>query len=295
MRDKTDGQKLAVAVAAMIGASALIGAASLTAKALGNGVGGEALHPLQISFGRFAFAILILGPFGLWLRPSFAGAAWRTHMARSTFGWLGVSFLFAAAARMALADATAISFLNPLVTMALAVVMLRERVSPRQWFAAGVAVLGVVVLVRPGSDAFQPAAILALASAGFIGIEVIFIKRLSDSETPMRILLINNMIGTTISAIAASFVWQWPTPTQWALLCLVGATIVGAQSLFLQALKRADASYVTPLFYLALVFATGYDFVVFGVFPGAFAIAGALLIVAGVLLLTLPRRIKKGG
>ena len=103
---------------------------------------------MQVSFGRFAFAILILAPFGLWLRPSFAGAAWRTHMARSAFGWLGVTCLFAAAARMALADATAISFPNPLVTMALAVVMLGERVSRLQWFAAGVAVLGVVVLVR---------------------------------------------------------------------------------------------------------------------------------------------------
>ncbi|MHA1566507.1 MAG: EamA/RhaT family transporter, partial [Alphaproteobacteria bacterium] len=79
MRHNINGRQRALAIAAMIGASALIAVASLTAKALGNGAGGEALHPLQISFGRFVFALLILGPFGLWLRPSFAGAAWRTH------------------------------------------------------------------------------------------------------------------------------------------------------------------------------------------------------------------------
>lgn len=288
-RNNERGRQLAYAIAAMVGASALIAITSLIAKALGNGVGGEALHPLQVSFGRFVFALCVIGPFGLWLRPSLAGAAWHLHIGRATLGWLTVTCFFAAAARMALSDATAISFLSPLVTMALAIVVLRERVEARRWYAAALALVGVFVLIRPGTDAFQPAAIIALAAAGFMGFEIILIKRLSDREAPIRILLINNVIGTAISAIAASFVWQWPTQTQWALLFLLGATMACAQVLFLQALKRADASYITPFFYTTLIFATAYDFAVFGIFPGAFGIAGALLIVAGVLLLTLPR------
>ncbi len=277
-----------VAISAMVGASALVAVTMLIAKTLGLGAGGNSLHPLQVSAGRFVFALSIIGSVGLWMRPSFVGTAWRLHVGRSVCGWLGVTFLFAAAARMPLADATAISFLSPLVTMGLAALLLNERVQSMRWVAALVALAGALVLIRPGTDAFQPMALIALAAAGFMGFEVVLVKKLSDGEVPIRILVINNTIGAAIASVAASFVWVWPSFGQWVLLFILGAAMAGAQGLFIQALKRTDASRVIPFFYMTLIFVTIYDFVLFGAFPGAVAIAGAVLIVGGVLFLTLP-------
>lgn len=275
------------AILLMILASALIAVTTLMAKALGLGAasGGEALHPLQISAGRFFFAFLVIAAANAVIRPGFRGANWPLHFGRSLSGWLGVSCMFAAAARMPLADATAISFLSPVVTMLLAVVLLREVVGPRRWLAVAVALAGALVLIRPGTAAFQPAALIALGAAAAMGMEAILIKRLSDREPVSRILLINNAMGATIACTAASFVWVWPAPEQWALLAALGLTMLCGQVCFVNAMRRGEASHVIPAFYATLIFATAYDFVIFGDAPGWIAAGGAALIVAGVLAL----------
>ncbi|WP_417518468.1 DMT family transporter [Minwuia sp.] len=276
------------AVLAMVGASALIAVTSLLAKKLGVG---EGLHPMQISAGRFFFAFLVVASVSAWRRPSLKGADWPRHFGRSACGWLGVTCMFAAAARMPLSDATAISFLSPVVTMLLAVLILREIVGPSRWLAVGLALLGALVLIRPGTEAFQPAALVALAAALFMGTESILIKQLTGNEPPLRILLINNGFGMLIACTAALFVWRWPTADEWALLALLGFAMVCAQTLFIQAMKRGHASQVIPAFYSTLVFATLYDFAIFGVIPDGIALTGAAMILGGVLLLVRPVRV----
>ena len=179
----------------------------------------------------------------------------------------------------------AISFLSPLVTMALAALLLRERVGATKMAAAVLALAGAALVLRPGSDAFQAAGLLALAAAAFMGLEAVFIKRLADAEPPLRILLINNAIGAALALAVASKVWVWPSTAQWLLLATLGAVMVCGQVMFIQSMRRADASLVIPAFYSVLVFASLYDFVLFGVAPGGIALIGAGMIVAGALIL----------
>jgi drug/metabolite transporter (DMT)-like permease len=185
---------------------------------------------------------------------------------------------------MPLAEATAISFLSPLATMVLAIPLLGERVGPIRWSAAAIAMVGALVLIRPGTAAFQPAALLALASALFMGMEAILIKRLSGTEPLVRLLLINNAMASVIALAAASFVWIAPSPIQWLMLAGLG-TMLGAQILFVQAMRAADASYAMPFFYATLVFAALYDLALFGEWPDLWSQIGVLIIVAGALLL----------
>ena len=271
----------------MLGASALIAVTSLLAKALGLGIEGPPLHPMQISAGRFFFAFLALVLLLPWLRPSFAGTAWGLQASRSLFGWLGVSCLFAAAARMPLADATAISFLSPPVTMLAAILFLGDRVGVVRWSAAAISLVGAVILIRPGTSAFQPAAVIALAAALFMGLEAVLIKRLTTTEPPVRILLVNNAFGSLIACSAAAMVWITPGAAQLGLMALLGVTMLTAQSLFIQAMKGAEASYVIPFFYATLVFATLYDYLLFGALPDGWGAAGAVIILTGSLLLAL--------
>ncbi len=269
----------------MIAACALIAGTTLMAKGLGRGLGAEELHPLQISFGRYAFGFACLLPFALWRMPSFSGAPWALHLGRSLVGWAGVSCLFTAATYLPLADATAISFLNPLVAMVLAIPILGERVGPWRWGAAGIALIGALVLIQPGTEAFRPIALVALCAAFFMGLEAILVKRLSRSEPALRILILNNAAGALVAFCAASFVWTQPSPLQWGVMAILGGTMVCAQMLFLMAMHRAEASFAMPFFYATLVFAAAYDFAFFGELPAWTSWLGAALIVAGALVL----------
>ena len=234
-----------VAVFLMLTASALIALTTLLAKALGTDALGPPLHPLQVSHGRFIFALLALGMAASVLRPRLAAPRWRLHLARTTCGWIGVTLMFAASARSALSDATASSFLNPVFAMLLAIPLLGERGGPIRWSAAGIALVGALILLRPGPGTFQPAALIALASAAVIGFEIILIKRLSGLENPFQVLLINNSLGAVIATCAVIFVWQAPTPGQWAGLAALGICMACAQACLVNAMARAEASYAT--------------------------------------------------
>lgn len=278
----------------MVGASALIAATSPLAKELGSGGGeGQGLHALQISAGRFVFALLALIALlavSPRLRPTFEGARWGWHFARAMCGWLGVTCLFAAVTQMPVADATAISFLSPIVTVVLAAVMLGEGIRLRTLGAIVLAVAGAVLVLRPGSGVFQSAGMFALAAAALFGAEAIFIKKLSDAEPALRILVVSNAICAGAAGLVALLVWVWPSPVQWLLLMALGTVMVLGQALFLQAMRRGEASTVIPVFYSVLIFAALYDWTIYAVVPKQAALLGAALIVLAAMMLTRPSR-----
>lgn len=273
----TDNLKGALFVIVSCG---FIAATSAIAKQLGP-ESGAGLHPLQVSFGRFLFGFLTLLPFVLVKRPSFVDTKWALHISRSVFGWAGVSGMFAAVALMPLAAATAISFLSPFFAMILAILFLGERAGPWRWGAAGIAFTGVVILTQPGTDSFQPAALIALMAAMFMGAELALIKRLTGTEPLLRILIINNFAGAVISGCAAAFFWVPVANQQWLLLAAIGSIMVTAQFFFVRGMRLGEASYVAPFMYTTLLYAAIYGMIFFGEVPSAATLAGAVLILAG--------------
>ncbi|WP_170430003.1 DMT family transporter [Ruegeria arenilitoris] len=278
-------QNPALAALLIVTACAFIAGTTLLAKALGTNTLGPALHPIQISHGRFLFAFLVIVSAVGILRPKLRRPHWGLHIGRTSFGWVGITLVFASVAFIPMADATAISFLNPVFAMVLAVPLLKEGVGPWRWLAAAVALTGALILLRPTPDSFQPAALLALAAAASIGMELIFIKKLSGREIPIQILLVNNAMGLMIASVAVSFVFQMPTPQQWAALVGIGVLMACAQACFVNGMARADASFVAPISYATLIFAAFYDFAVFGVIPDAVSQIGSGIILTGGLIL----------
>ena len=274
-----------LAVILILTATAFIAGTMLLAKLIGTGALGDPLHPLQISHGRFMFAFMTIGTAALILRPCVTRPDLRIHVGRTLFGWGGVTCMFAAVAFIPMSDATAISFLNPVFGMLLAIPLLRERVGPWRWLAAAMALIGALILLRPGPDTFQVAALIALAAALLMGMELIFIKKLADREAPLQILLINNALGLGISSLAVLPVWEMPTGPQWAALIGIGVLMAAAQTCFINAMARADASFVTPFSYVTLFFAAIYDLIVFDVWPDWVSWTGACVILAGAALL----------
>lgn len=275
----------ALAVALMLSATAFIAATMLLAKSLGTDTLGPPLHPLQISHGRFLFAFAAISSTAMILRPRIANPHLGLHIGRTVFGWGGVTLMFAAVSFIPLSDATAISFLNPVFGMLLAIPLLGEKVGPWRWFAAFMALLGALILLRPGPDSFQMAGLLALGAAIIMGMELIFIKKLANREPSFQILLVNNAIGLCIASVAVLPVWVMPTMAQWGALAALGGLMAAAQACFVNAMARADASFITPFSYVTLIFATLYDLLIFDVWPDVISIIGAIIILGGASLL----------
>jgi drug/metabolite transporter (DMT)-like permease len=278
-------QNPALAAALITVATAFIAATTLLAKALGTDTLGPALNPLQISHGRFLFAFLGLISVAAIVRPKFGKAHIGLHIGRTSFGWLGVTLMFASVAWIPMADATAISFLNPVFAMVLAIPLLGERIGPWRWGAAAIALIGALVLLRPTPASFQPAALLALGAALVMGMELIFIKKLTGREPLFQVLLTNNLLGLLIASAAVWPVWQMPTVEQWAALAGIGLLMACAQTAFINGMARADASFVAPFSYATLIFAALYDFLAFDVLPDAISLLGAVVILTGAAVL----------
>ena len=266
-------------------ATAFIAATTLIAKALGTDQFGPAIHPFQIVFGRFLFAFLAFSIAVAILRPKLQRPHLGLHLARTLGGWAGLTLMFASVAYIPLADATAISFINPVFGMIFAIPFLGERVGKWRWLAAGISLIGAMILLRPTPDSFQPAALLALAAAVILGAELNVIKKLTSRENPFSILFVNNAIGVGIAGVAVIWVWQAPMPTQWVLMATLGVAMAVAQTCFVNAMARADASFVAPFSYGTLIFAALYDVVFYDVIPDHVTLLGAAIIILGALLL----------
>ena len=266
-------------------ATAFIAATTLFAKALGTDQFGPVMHPIQIVFGRFLFAFLSFSIAVIILQPQLQRPHFGLHLIRTFGGWAGLVLMFAFVAYIPLADATAISFLNPVFGMIFAIPQLGERVGKWRWLAAGIALTGAMILLRPTPTSFQPAALLALGAALILGFELNIIKKLTQRESPFSILFVNNTIGLCIGGLAVIFVWEPPTVAQWGLMAAIGCAMAVAQTCFVNAMARADASFVAPFSYGTLIFAAIYDVIFYDVVPDFITIIGACVIINGALLL----------
>lgn len=269
----------------MIVCCALIAASTFGAKILGTGDAGQPMHAFQITFGRYFFALCVLTTAAFFMPVGRPKVSLPLYAARTFCGWAGVSGLFAAAALIPLADATAISFLSPVFSMLLAVMFLGETVGRIRWGAALVALAGGLILLRPGAGALEPGAAIAFGAAVILAVEIILIKRITRIEPVLRFLLITNIMGVMMASAAAIPVWRPPSLEEWAVMAFVGFSMVSAQILFTTAMKIADASFIAPFFYATLLFAALYDAAWFGVIPGLLSLTGAAMILTGAMVL----------
>jgi drug/metabolite transporter (DMT)-like permease len=199
-------------------------------------------------------------------------------------------FNFASLARLALAEATAISFASPLVTVALAAVMLKERVRIYRWSAVIVGFLGVLVMLAPHLDAAHlggaglPAqtlgAAFALAGACCNAGAVIQTRRLTDSETTSSIVLYFSLVCALGGLVTLPFGWVAPTRWELAALCAIGFLGGTAHLILTASYRLAPASVIAPFDYTAILFAFGLGYVMFGEVPTPLVMPGAAIVVA---------------
>lgn len=239
------------------------------------------IDSFQIVFFRCLIGALALVPFIVRSGPSVL----RTRrpfllLARTLVGITGMFCVFYSFAHMPLAEAVAIIFSRPLFAVALAIPFLGEVVGWRRAFAAVIGFAGVLIMVRPGSAAFNPVALVALMGALTAGVTAIIIKKLSRTESTTTIVVWFAIVGAIASFIPALLVWKWPTPAEWGWLVAIGVIGIAGQMAMTRGFSTGETSFVTPFDYARLLFATLFGIVLFGEIPGFWKAAGALIVVS---------------
>jgi len=218
-------------------------------------LGAAELHPFQIAFLRNLFGLLFMLP---WLYRGGIAALNTKRMGlywlRAALGVVTMLTWFWAMTVMPLAEAVSLSFSAPLFVTLGAALVLHEYVGPRRWAATLTGFLGVMIILRPGINSINPAAIGVVASAICMAGSILLIKVLSRTESPNAIVLYMVLLMTPLSLLPALAVWRWPSATIWLLMILLGGFGTLAHLLFTHALKVAEASAIMPFDFVRLPF-----------------------------------------
>ena len=245
---------------------------------------GMRLDPFEIAFFRCVFGLLVVLPFvfrggtALFMtgRPGL-------HVVRALVGLSGMFCGMYAITRLPLADATAISFAKPLFAVLLAATFLGETVGWRRWSATAAGFVGVVVIVRPGSEMFDVAHVAALLGAFLIADVIVMVKKLQGSEQNATIMAYFGIVTSIASFVPAMLVWQTPTWNELALLAGIGVSASTGQWMALKAYRAAEASAVVPFDYMRLVFAILYGWLFFAEIPDRWTLAGSAILIGATL------------
>jgi drug/metabolite transporter (DMT)-like permease len=199
-----------------------------------------------------------------------------------------------------LAEATAIFFVAPLFITALSVPFLGEKVGVRRWLSVLVGLVGVVIVIRPGSEVFQYAALAPVLAAFAYAFMQITARKLGVTERASTMafyvqatfVLVCATSGLTLgdghlaegvdSPTLLFLLRAWTVPSQFdgGVMLAVGVLSAFGSYLISQGYRLAEATTAAPFEYIVLPMAIMWGVIVFGDWPDAIALLGILLIVA---------------
>ncbi len=251
------------------------------------------VHTLQLVFIRSVAAVVILLP--LVAHSGIASLRTRrlgTHFLRGAVSALGNVGIFYAFINLPLAEATTYAFTKPLFLTVMAVLLLSERVDRRRWLATLVGFFGILVILRPGMEAVQPAALAAIGAAVCAAGVIVLIKKLAATENATAVLFYASLFSLIATAPGAAVVWQSPPMWDVAVVSAVALCAIGSQYFNFRAMRIAEASAVIPFDYFRLPFAGLLGFALFGEVPDVYTVVGAVFIIGATLDISLHARRK---
>jgi drug/metabolite transporter (DMT)-like permease len=234
---------------------------------------------LEIVWGRNLVMIALFAPLLLRDRRALVTRRLDLQLLRGVCMLGSSAFFIAGLGRLAIADATAIGFASPLMVTALSIPLLGEYVGPRRWSAVAAGLLGVLIVIRPGSDAIGASALLPLASAACWALGLVVTRHLRNHDKALTTLFYSTVSGFALSSLALPFVWARPDARACALTALMAILSAAGQYLLIAGLARGDVSLVAPFTYSQMIWSTLVGLFVFHTVPTAWTWCGAAVIV----------------
>jgi drug/metabolite transporter (DMT)-like permease len=232
----------------MLGSTVLFGLMTITIR-----LASETLHTFEIAFFRNLFGLVAALPLLLRHGPDLLKTTqWPRYLFRCAIGMVSMLCGFWAIGHLPLAQAVALSYSTPIFVTIAAVIFLHEQVRARRWAAVALGFIGVMIIVRPGTEGFSAGTLVALAAAVLSGIVSIQIKQLSKVEPADRIVLFTTLLWVPMSLLPALTVWEWPRGIAWVWVIAAGFLGTGGHMLWTRALKLGDVSALTPISFMQL-------------------------------------------
>lgn len=205
-----------------------------------------------------------------------------THALRVIINFASMAMFFYALSITPLAEVAALTFSAPIFATFLAIFIFKETVGIGRWVAIAIGFAGTVVVLRPGFEAINHGALLAVGAALLWGTAVMVIKDLGRTDSPLTITVYMVLLLIPISLVPALFVWEWPTWSQLGWLSLVGVFGSIGHLLLNHALKQAPTNVVMPIDFARLIWVAIFGYFLFAEVPDIFVwIGGAMIFASG--------------
>lgn len=251
------------------------------------------IHPFEIGFFRNFFSLLVLLP---WLMRAGLGGLksprMPLHLVRAMLKLAAMICFFYAVKLLPLAAVTAIAFTTPLFASLGSMVFLGEAAHGRRLAALFAGFVGVLIVIRPGAEVFDPDILIALAAAIGLGGVVLLMKYLSVRENPPAVVSLNLLMTAPIAFILMLPVWTTPSLPFLGLLAVQGILGGVSQLCVSRAMSLADASILIPIEFLRLPLVIILAWIVIGEGTDIWTlVGGAVIFVATVALIRRERSI----
>jgi drug/metabolite transporter (DMT)-like permease len=256
---------------------ASMGAAVKAASGLG-------LSNEMLVFMRNMMGMFVIGP----LLLQYGTAELRTpvyplHLLRALLGLSAMYLFFYVLGRLPLADGLLLKMTSPIFMPLIALLWLGEGVSRLAILAIPIGLVGVVLVLNPGGD-LSWVALLGVLGGLLAAFAKVTVRRLSRTESTIRIVFYFTLNATVISAVPLAWAWQTPTLEQWLLLGLMGVMGTAGQLLLTRGYAIAPAAKISPFTYFSVVFGAAYGYLFWGeVLEWLFVVGALLIAVAGVM------------
>ena len=246
---------------------------------------------VQIVFIRCLSSAVLLVPLLAW-RGSMKDLCTQPGLnsLRVLLSSVAITVNFFTISQIQLAQLSTIGYLRPAVTSLIAYFFLRESQSWQRWVVIGIGFAAVLFIFSPEDSQLQLVALLALCGMCCGSSATILQKYLSREMGDLPLMVWYSVGIALVTAPFALWMWSVPSPGELILMIMTGLLATTAQFFFIRAFRRADASFLAPMFYFHIVPTTLIGLFVFAEVPSINTIAGAVVILASLIVMTLLER-----
>ena len=254
------------------------------------------LHPIIICFYRCLMGLIIITPFVA--RNNFKALQtdnMRLQIFRALINIISMICWFSAIGMMHFEKATALGFTTPLFTTVLAVLILGEVIRFHRTAALLLGFVGILIIIRPGYMPFEFGTILMLIASFSFSFVLIFVKKLSATDSSLTIIFYHLLYMTPAFFILSFFYWESINVNQLIIFILMGASGLLSHWCLAQAFKMSDTTFVMPLQFTKLIWASLIGLFIFSEQPDIWTWIGGVIIFISVVYITYREAFKKKG
>ncbi len=254
------------------------------------------LHPIIICFYRCLMGLIIITPFVA--RKNFKALQtdnMRLQIFRALINIISMICWFSAIGMMHFEKATALGFTTPLFTTVLAVLILGEVIRFHRTAALLLGFVGILIIIRPGYMPFEFGTILMLIASFSFSFVLIFVKKLSATDSSLTIIFYHLLYMTPAFFILSFFYWESINVNQLIIFILMGASGLLSHWCLAQAFKMSDTTFVMPLQFTKLIWASLIGLFIFSEQPDIWTWVGGVIIFFSVVYITYREAFKKKG